>query len=78
MLPADFLEMRPCDWHAKKRGFFRKEEKAWEHTRLIVAALTGEKPQKIIQLSTDRKEVQHTTQEDARRILDRYKNKKTP
>jgi hypothetical protein len=72
--PGDFLEMRPCDWIAKKRGYFRKEEKQWEHTRLIVAALTGEKPTKIITLSTDRKEVRHTTPADAQRILSKYQH----
>jgi hypothetical protein len=74
LLPEQFLEMRPCDWIARKRGYYRKEEKQWEHTRLIVAALTGEKPTKIIRLSSDiPKKGSTTTKSDAQRILEKYK-----
>jgi hypothetical protein len=79
LLPDVFLELRPCDWHAMKRGFLRREEKQWEHTRLIVAALTGEKPEKIIKLSSDRpRQVQRTTEADKQRILDKYRHRLNP
>jgi hypothetical protein len=72
--PVDFLEMRPCDWIAKKRGYFRKEEKQWEHTRLIVAALTGEKPTKIITLSTDKPKRSAAPAPDVAAILSKYQH----
>lgn len=82
LLPEQFLEMRPCDWIARKRGYFRKEEKHWVHTRLIVAALTGEKPTNIIHLALD-DQVQVETVADPEaersRILEKYKHlNKTP
>jgi hypothetical protein len=74
LLPADFLEMRPCDWIAKKRGYYRKEEKQWEHTRLIVAALTGEKPTSIIKLSSDKPKKAQVQAPDVSGILSKYKH----
>jgi hypothetical protein len=74
LLPVDFLEMRPCDWIAKKRGYFRKEEKQWEHTRLIVAALTGEKPTNIIKLSSDKPKQAQVQAPDVSGILSKYKH----
>jgi hypothetical protein len=72
LLPVDFLEMTPRDWIARKRGHFRKEEKRWEHTRLIVAALTGEKATSIIKLSSDIPDAASiTTAEDVARILEK-------
>ncbi|WP_144266321.1 hypothetical protein [Pontibacter ummariensis] len=75
LLPDTFLEMRPCDWQARKRGFFRAEERQWAHTRLIVAALTGQKPTSIIKLSFDRVESSITTKEDADRILKQWEER---
>lgn len=73
--PYDFLEMTPQHWKAKKRGFFLAEEKQWAHTRLIVAALTGQKPTQIIRLSFDKTESSVTTQEDAERILKKFEER---
>jgi hypothetical protein len=78
LLPHDFLEMRPCDWIAKKRGYYRKQEKQWEHTRLVVAALTGEKPTKIIKLSSDTVEKAKAPAPDMAAILEKYKDRLTP
>lgn len=69
LLPEQFLEMRRCDWFSRKRGHYRAEEKQWAHTRLIVAALTGQKPTKVMPLSFDQAESSVTTKEDAERIL---------
>jgi hypothetical protein len=76
LLPEQFLEMRPCDWHARKRGFFRKEEKQWNHTRHIMAALGGAKPKEIIKLSFDEEKIETVVDVDAarKRILERYKH----
>jgi hypothetical protein len=77
LLPEQFLEMRPCDWHARKRGHYRKEEKQWAQTRLIISALTGEAATKIIKLSFDEeKEIPKIADPEAakRRILEKYKH----
>jgi len=57
LLPEQFLEMRPCDWHARVKGYHRREEKQWEHTRLIVSTLTGQSPSSIIKLSSDKEHI---------------------
>jgi hypothetical protein len=50
-----------------------QEETQWNHTRSIIAALTGEKPANIMPLSFDKKEQVTTTQADIERIRGKYK-----
>lgn len=52
-----------------------QEEMRWNHTRHIMAALTGEKPGKIIKLSFDTAEQAKAPDKDEQaRILEKYKH----
>ena len=57
-----------------------QQEREWNHTRHIMAALGGAKPQAIISLPTIDKPRQGetATPQDAQRILEKYKHRLTP
>jgi hypothetical protein len=51
-----------------------QEEMRWNHTRHLMAAITGQKPKNIIALSFDKPDaITITSQEDKQRILNKYK-----
>jgi hypothetical protein len=49
----EFRNLLYKEYFWKVRGYWMRQEREWERTRLIVAALTGKSPIEIIRLSCD-------------------------
>lgn len=53
MPPGDAYEATPARFFFELNGYQERNQRQWEHTRLIVGALTGKNPKEIIKLKFD-------------------------
>lgn len=77
MTPAEFWDSSWYELNLRSKHYHLQQEKEWNHTRHILAALTGERPSKIMPLSFDKKSTPAPTAEDQQRIIAKYQNLKT-
>lgn len=52
-MPKEFYSLKYNEYFWKAQGYWLRQEREWERARLIVSALTGEAPIRIIRLSCD-------------------------
>lgn len=50
---TEFEDLEYCELVWKLTGYWRRQEREWERTRLIIAAWTGQAPKDVVHLSID-------------------------